>query len=341
MTNEGPKRGTPSAAHVAEAAAWVAHLHNTKRTPDSDRGHKLWLKDVPARQKVWEVATDVWEDLRRMPTAAVVRELEKARLRMKARRRNVGLLTGLAATIVIGVISLWTLRDAGVVTDVGEQRTVSLKDGTQVTLNTATRVIVRFDEHQRRIELNKGEALFDVAKHAGWPFIVVAGDREINALGTSFVVRRDPDQVSVTLMDGKVSVSESAKKYVHDSLPQDKRKASANREVILAPGQRLTFAQNVPPKLDQPSIEKITAWRRGKIVFEDTRLADAISEMNRYSAQHLSVEDARAADLRISGIFKYGDSLKFADAVAATYQLQVVGSDGRISIVGVPERAYQ
>jgi transmembrane sensor len=340
MTKERSKIAVPSAAHVAEAAAWVAHLHNRGRTPDSDRGHNLWLKDAPARQRAWEVATEVWDDLRRMPTSAVLKELEATRAGVRARRHNAGLLTGLAATILIAVVALWALRNPAVATDVGEQRTVSLKDGTQLTLNTSTRVTVQFDKHQRRVELSSGEALFDVAQHAQWPFLVVAGDREIKALGTTFVVRRDRRQISVTLMDGKVSVSESSGTSALGAFQQGSTGAP-HGEVVLSPGQRLTFGEKANPRLDEPSIEKVTAWRRGKVVFEGARLAEAISEMNRYSTQRLSVEDSRAADVRISGVFKYGDSLRFANAVAATYRLKVIEAEEEISIVGAPERAYR
>jgi len=343
MNQEGAKSSDPSISHVAEAAAWMAHLHNSGRTADSDRGHHLWLNETPARQRAWEAATDVWEDLRRLPTSTVIKELESARRKIKARRRrHAGMLAGVAVGVLVGVVTFWATRDTVLATDIGEQRTMSLKDGTQVTLNTGTRLIVRYEGRLRHVELTRGEALFDVASHRGWPFVVRAGDHKITVLGTAFVVRRDQNQVSIMLMDGKLAVSGARQESGSDSLSHAQEIPSVSQgELILAPGQRLTLAERAAPKLDQPSVDKVTAWRRGKVVFEGIRLADAVAEMNRYNARQLSLQDRRAAELRISGVFKYGESLRFADAVATTYGLRVVEADDQISLVGAPQAAYQ
>ncbi|MEJ1962448.1 MAG: FecR domain-containing protein [Gammaproteobacteria bacterium] len=91
----------------------------------------------------------------------------------------------MAATLaLIALGTFFYLRDAGIGTDVGEQRTLTLADGTRIYLNTDTRVVVRYDEHVRRVELKSGEALFEVAHRPDQPFVVVAGDRTITALGT-------------------------------------------------------------------------------------------------------------------------------------------------------------
>jgi transmembrane sensor len=337
MRKERSSEKTP--AQVAEAAAWVAHLHSTDRTPDSDRGLKLWIKDDPARQRAWEMAAEAWEDLHLMPTSEVVQELEVTRKGIRTRRRNVGAMA-LAATLLVGLLSVLLWRDPAVTTAVGEQRTISLEDGTQVTLNTATRIVIHYGEHERRVELESGEAFFDVAQRVNWPFVVEAGDRRVTALGTTFMVRREEKRVSVVLIDGKVSVS--------DTSDTERESASAKNEIpeerqgrVLSPGQRLVLIDETPAKIDQPSLNKVTAWRRGQVVFEYARLADAIAEMNRYSARPLSLGDPRAAEVHVSGVFKYGDSLEFAHAVAATYGLQVVEIQGGIALAGAPERAYR
>jgi transmembrane sensor len=89
---------------------------------------------------------------------------------------------------------------AGVGTNIGEQRVLALEDGTRVILDTDTRVVVSYDGHIRSVELKEGEALFEVAKRANWPFVVTAGDRRIEALGTSFVERRHDRQLAVFVL---------------------------------------------------------------------------------------------------------------------------------------------
>jgi transmembrane sensor len=230
-----------------------------------------------------------------------------------------------------------------VVTDVGEQRTLTLEDGTRVYLNTNSRAVVHYDKELRQVNLEKGEALFEVAKRPKWPFVVTAGDRQVTALGTAFIVRRDEKSLAVTLMEGKVTVSPV--KFVStgvperqgggdSTLPQRTPDPDATAIFTLSPGQRLTLASSAPPKVDRPPLERVTAWQRGQVAFDNTPLADAVAEMNRYSTVRLLVEDPSAAAIRVSGIFRAGDSADFAQAVAKTYRLQVRNEADEVVLAG-------
>jgi transmembrane sensor len=333
MSSETSTRSKPpSATQIAEAAAWVAHLHGDKRSADSDRGLQLWLKDDAARKRVWEAATDVWDEVGNLQGAAIAQTLKLQRRAPQARRARVAWAA--AAAVLLAVLGLFVmLRDAGVVTGVGEQRTVTLDDGSRVILNTATRVVVHYDARQRRVELLSGEALFEVARQPQRPFIVTAGGQQIRALGTSFVVRRDAHRLAVTLVEGKVAVTPDA--------------GAANAAIAnaatktLVPGQRLTFVERRAPSLDRPVLDKLTAWQHGQVVLEGLSLREAVDEMNRYSKVKVTVGAAQAAQLRVSGVFRAGDSLSFARAVAATYRLQLIQARDRITLAGDPQTAYE
>jgi transmembrane sensor len=218
---------------------------------------------------------------------------------------------------------------------VGEQRLVTLKDGTRVFLNTATRVAMNYDASRRLVELKAGEALFEVAKRPNWPFIVKAGDYDIRALGTSFVVRRDAIQTAVTLVEGTVTVtSERSASRTQSADPGVGDHGSA-QSFTLTPGQRLTFlAGNA--RLETASLDKATAWRRNQIVLDDTPLAAAVSEMNRYSKVKLVVESPEAKSILVNGLFQTGDSLSLANAVARTYGLTVEERKDEIVLSGAP-----
>jgi len=216
-------------------------------------------------------------------------------------------------------------------------------------LNTATRVAVRYSEQKRLVELESGEALFDVAKDVNRPFIVQVGDRQIRALGTSFVVRRDNEQLAVTLVEGKVSVrpapladsekvSEGRDKTKATArLPTMQRNAAGLAEVItLVPGQRLLIPASQVAQVDTVSVDKAIAWRRGQVILDDTPLANAITEMNRYNAKKLVVENPEANELIVNGLFQAGDSLSFANAIAQTYGLTVVEGQKEILLSGNP-----
>lgn len=330
----------------AEAAAWVARLHSSGRTRALEIGLRNWLQADPAHARAFEVATEAWEIGGSIPSGALPRISHQATrsASMGARIFSPPRLAFVAAlcTVLVGTLLYQQLYKPAVSTDIGEQRMLTLEDGTRIFLNTNTRLMVRQDETSRRVQLESGEALFDVAKNPQRPFIVTAGNREVVALGTAFVVKRGPQQLTVTLMEGKVAVSPvpvdpkvSIPSYA--SLLTEVDPAASVDAVVLTPGQRLTFGADNAPKLDRPSLDDVTAWRRGEVILDKTRLQDAVEELNRYSVVKLVIDDAATADIPVSGVFRAGDSARFAQAVAETYQLQIAQHDRRIVLSASPD----
>jgi transmembrane sensor len=88
----------------------------------------------------------------------------------------------------------------------------------------------------------------------------------------------------------------------------------------------------VSPRRDRPELEKVLAWQRGQVAFDDVPLADAIAEMNRYSTTRLVVEQPEAAAIRVGGVFRAGDAASFAQAIAATYRLAIREGDDTITL---------
>jgi transmembrane sensor len=294
----------------AEAAAWVARLHGSSRSAALEAGLRKWIEADARHARAFELATEAWE------IAGGIRPTTGRTSVPRSFRRM-----AIAATVLLAFVGAlaWMGRGASpIATQVGEQRILTLDDGTRVSLNTDTRIVVEQDSTRRRVRLVNGEALFDVAKDPRRPFIVTAGDQDVIALGTSFVVRRESQKVTVTLMEGRVTVT-----------PVELTE-SRHPETFLEPGQRVTFAAHEPPSLDEPSIEQVTAWRRGEVILDSTRLSDAAEEMNRYSDIKLVVEDPAVAGIPVSGIFRAGDSLQFARALGETYQLDVQETARRI-----------
>jgi len=243
-----------------------------------------------------------------------------------------------ATLAVVGIaVGIFFYQHAGVSTGVGEQRSLTLQVGTRVFLNTATRVIVHYDRRVRKVELKTGEALFDVAKRPDWPFVVEAGGRRVNALGTSFVVRRDEQGLAVTLVEGRVTVAPEVPPPPGRRAGNVVTDAATSGEVFtLSPGQRLTFPPDKEAQLDTPSLGRAIAWRQGHIILDDTPLSNAASEMNRYNSVKLVVERPEAQALLINGLFQVGDSLSFAKAVGKTYGLTVTERPHEIVLSGTP-----
>ena len=117
----------------------------------------------------------------------------------------------------------------------------------------------------------------------------------------------------VTLVEGRVSVGPVA------PLPSPPRQGT---DVTLVPGQRLTFAAGAVPRVDRPSMKQAVAWQRGQIILDHTPLSEAIEEMNRYSPVQLIIDQPSVLDLEVTGVFRSGDSVSFARAVAQAHYLR-------------------
>ena len=295
-----------------EAAVWLTLLHSPDRNERVDRGFRRWLAAHPGNTRAFDAASRGWEAAGLLPKAAFPHHLAASTARTYRWFRPVA-----AIVVLMVAVLLWHGRYGGVSTEVGEQRILTLEDGTRIFLNTNTRVVLDYTAQRRAVELKSGEAYFDVAKRGPqWPFVVIAAGKRINAVGTAFVVRRDDDRLLVTLVEGKVTVNEA----------QRPRESIAE----LTPGQRLTVAARSPPRVDEPSLEKVTSWRSGYLDLPIMPLAEAVAEMNRYSHQRIHLASPDDGGIAVSGVFRTGDNLSFAHAVAEGYGFQVVIDDDSI-----------
>jgi transmembrane sensor len=289
----------------------MARLHGPNRTQEVEAGFRRWLGDDPEHASAFELLTDTWEKSARLRRHSVGAGSGWRRIGARVGFSRMAFATAAAAAVLIPV-ALFFFRSDAVTTGIGELRTLVLDDATRLYLNANTRVRVHYDKQFRRVTLERGEALFEVAKRPDWPFVVSAGGREIRALGTSFDVRRDEQDLVVTLVEGKVTVTPKSEPTLEQ------------KPFVLSPGQRLTFAKAGPATIDRPPLERVTAWKLGQVNLDNTPLADAVAEMNRYSRQRIVIDDPSVAAIRVSGIFIAGDSANFAHAVGKAYRLRVL-----------------
>ena len=305
----------------AEAAAWLARLNGPYRSERSEGAFKRWLRQNPLHEQAFERAAEVWEMI---PGAGAGMETTGATERESApapRRGLVAVAAGLLAMIAVGGGYTLLSQPPVHVTETGEQELVVLDDGSRVSLNTNSRVSIHYSRGERRVRLDQGEAMFEVARQER-PFTVISGNERIRALGTTFIVRRDRDaRTTVTLIRGRIEVSE----HVEARPPA--------RIAVLSPGERIIVTPTAGAALDRPSIEAATAWRRGEVIFEDATLLEAAEELNRYGADRLVVADPTLADLRVSGVFSTDNPGEAAQAIAQLHGLRVrrQGSDLRLT----------
>lgn len=190
------------------------------------------------------------------------------------------------------------------VTALGERRTETLADGSQVVLNTDSAMEVRYTRGRRDIRLQRGEAQYQVAHDAARPFVVSAGDGTVTALGTRFQVRRDAAEAVVTLLEGKVEVAHG----------QARRTLSPNEQA------RLSGAGIAVQPIDP---DQANGWLDGWLRFRGAPLGQVVAEANRYSARKLRLGDPALADIPLSGNFHAGDSASIASSVALILPVRV------------------
>jgi transmembrane sensor len=311
IRRQSQEGSVPSEAVRAQAAAWVARLHDDQRSPNLEADVRSWLDECEDHRRAFDRMTRAWELAGKiqMRASGATPTVRAARY-----RRFAPWAAALAACVIVvvaGVVYHYR-HDNALVTAVGQEQVRVLPDGTRVSLNTDTRIEVNYDEHARRVRLIHGEAWFDVSKRPLWPFLVSVDGREIRALGTSFIVRHDDVQdLSVTLVEGRISVTPIARDDEPSQAPQ-----------ILVTGQRLVISRSQPPAVDRPELTHISAWKQGRVDFEDTSLRDAAHEMNRYSTRHVTIADVETARLRIGGNFRAGDTDEFVKVVTAAFGLR-------------------
>lgn len=201
----------------------------------------------------------------------------------------------------------------------GERLTLVLEDGSVLTLNTDSRARIRYSDEQRRITLERGQALFEVARDTARPFVVTAGDQEVRALGTAFDVRLSGAQVEVTLLEGRVTVGAAAA-----AIASDTAVAPHRAPTVLEPGQQLVAHARDLPQLHQPDVQRVVSWRNGQVIFQDDPLASAVEEMNRYARRQVVLADDRLEALRVSGAFDTGNTALFVEALTSYFPIRVV-----------------
>lgn len=198
----------------------------------------------------------------------------------------------------------------------GEIKLVSLTDESVLTLNTHSLVSVDYSEDRRGVELRDGEVIFAVAKDAARPFSVLAGEVEVRAVGTSFMVRHMQGRpVEVLVQEGVVDV-------VYRTQPGSLVRAAANTRVT-ADGPSTLGAKLTKAAVSAATMARETAWRQGMIAFEGVSLATAAVEFSRYSDTRIVIDDVAIATTTITGLFEANNPAGFSQAVAGSLGLKV------------------
>jgi transmembrane sensor len=331
----------------AEAIEWLITFSEKEINAGALRRFNEWLRTSPEHVATYLRVAAFWQDADRIeakhrrdterlvrdaaaesnvysfePRVAPGRAVDRP-LRWHAR-------PALTATVLLlGVATLailWNIlfRTPTYATNVGELRTITLADGSVVTLNANSRMTLSFTRTKRLIQLTDGQALFRVTKDPARPFIVQSDDAKVTALGTQFDVNRKASGTVVTVLDGRVSVTGPPAESTSSSRPTGPMLVSAGEQAIVTPARASKHRESQPAN--------VAAWTTGVLVFDSEPLREVARAFNRQNAKQLIIEDPELQELRISGVFPAAAAGPIAKFLRERFSVHVVETDTAIRI---------
>ncbi len=324
-----------SPEHVAEYLA-VAQMHGDFRAAA--------LKNRRATEELIERAT------REDPVVMFPRLLDAkpgGKAGPPSRKPRIGqTLPRLAAAMAAAIVLLlggsrwhaWdNLIDQSYVAGTDKLQSVTLSDGTLVQISKNSRIDVHFDAHQRRIEVIRGNALFDVGKDPARPMLVSVGGHVLQDIGTVFDVRRESASDILTVLSGRVRVWDAKPAPpAGGNVPPSTSQPGGATVADLISGQQVELNTSGAGPVRPAQMAQVTSWLPEDIQFRHETVADVARRFNAYTTRPLKIEGARVADMRISGVFHANDPKAFVAYLATLPDVRVEQNADGVRVVALP-----
>lgn len=335
-----------------QAARWLARRNDGGCSENDEAEFQAWLEQSTGHvvaylrlQAAWQQAARLkalntgrspalegWRFTSFSPDTPAVGETEANAQAKALSKRRAPVLSAIAASVVLAVVSatVWYLWPIGqnYRTPVGGFASVPMKDGSNITLNTDSQIRIAVTETERHVDLQQGEAFFEVAKDPQRPFIVTVGKRRVIAVGTAFSVYRDGDDVRVAITEGRVKIEDTAASPAAEQ--------NFDTDILTISAGTVARATNdgvLVQKKPIPEIEGDLSWRTGYLSFRDTTLAAVVAEFNRYNDAKIFIEDPTIASIRVSGKFRSTQFDAFIRLLEQGFPVQARNSGGEIFLM--------
>ncbi|MDM3872272.1 FecR domain-containing protein [Porticoccus sp. W117] len=365
---------SPLKAHSAvseQAAAWLIKMDGDK--PLSKKEMKElgeWLHRSPIHRSELESLCALWSDNvlteLMLPLSQYDASAEEPAAEEKGFFKRPSVRWGAMAACALCICALLFLNflpnkelgDGNGIysTSIGEQKTLSLPDGSTILLNTNSKLEVSYAESHRNIYLLTGEAYFDVAKNPARPFRVYAGGGRIQAIGTAFSVHVQKSDVSVMVSEGSVAFAplQQALADADDVKGDAKRKTGDREPTVVGSGNVLSAGESGTIALpsQQPNSEaKVTkktipsselfrkhSWRNGYLTFSGESLEEAMQEVSRYTTMSIEISEPEVASIPIGGRFKFNEMEKMFDILEQGFGVNVHRvSENKVQLSSIKE----
>jgi transmembrane sensor len=284
---------------LREASEWFARLNDADATAEDHVRLGNWLSARPDNRQAYDFVTDTCRIAAMVHQRAPVPG-QSASPRPIRRWVTVGSAAALAATLIaaIGIVALTPPTTDHYATAVGEIRTLTLADGSALTLNGATTLDVTFTHARRDLELKNGEFFITVGKEPFRPFRVHAGGRTIEDIGTAFDVDMNGQTVDVAVGEGTIKIS----------APADAAAFPSADPVVLSKGQAVTYAADRILRTTRPvASQQVGTWRVGILSYDQVPLEWLVADLNRQFNGGIAIPDPQLAAMPITLTLKLHD----------------------------------
>lgn len=325
--------------HLQEQACeWISRIDRGLNS-EEQKALAQWVAQSEQHQTMLFEMASLWDDLSVMRQLSGLFPLaEKKESSSAINKRAQYLAVAASLAFLSSLVLSWLLlkpsqqafeayaqSESRYETDVGQQKTITLEDGSLVSLNTSSSLDVVFSEQLRTINVVRGEAHFQVAQDAERPFVVSAGQNKVTAIGTAFNVQLLEDQrFELLVTEGKVLVSE-----INQAMPENIRQLKSQDfealGTIMQSGDTAVFKGLLAENRDNLSLDQVQrnlSWQQGMLVFHGEVLEQALTEMSRYTENQFIIDDESLKSLRVAGYFKVGDTDGLLHALQNNFQIE-------------------
>lgn len=343
MSRETSRESTNSQI-LAEASEWLIEFETGEPDADTRREFDDWLRRSPEHVRAYLGLLPLWKQgavakfsrdqgpetlIAYAQTdgnvVALTGSTPAGKRSFSRTSRQVAMAAAVVLTVVGGLLTWREFRAPIYATDIGEQRSVLLPDGSTLELNARSRVRIEFTEKQRGIDLLQGQALFRVAADAHRPFVVNVDTLSVRAVGTQFDVNRRATGTIVTVVEGRVSILR----------PSRGGGADASRGSFLSAGEQVTVSADPADQRREAraaDTAAATAWTHRSLVFDASTLSEVVEEFNRYNVRPITIVDPSLDRFPITGSFSSTDSASLLRFLEAQPGIQVTATDHEIRV---------
>jgi transmembrane sensor len=323
-----------------QAAEWFIRLKDRDLSAAERRRYVRWLKQSPNHIAEFMRTCRMYGRVKRAKVPTLLPEEDASNVIPLIQRESLpsaepqpgrfasGKLRFAAAACclaLVAVIASIVFSSNTIETRASEWRTVRLADGSTVSVGPNTLMQVDYSKGTRRINLQRGEAMFKVSKDPSRPFIVNAGGAIARAVGTRFGVERREDRIRVTVAEGKVAVvrgdQAAALEHAVDLSVATALVADEGLEIPLN-------APTVPLHVEKVNSAHALAWANGQLILQTETVGEAVEEFNRRNRLQLRVDDPMIASWHLCCVFDAADPEAFAKLIAATGENIVLVREG-------------